>query len=62
MKCVLSQESKAVKNEKFVGLAIDEDNQSDLTPERVKAWVVQLKKEFGLSLHRCDLLFAAVER
>ena len=41
-------ESKAVKNNKFCGLALDEDNQSDLTNERVKAWVSQLKKEFGL--------------
>jgi flavodoxin I len=41
-------ESKAVKNGKFVGLAIDEDNQSDLTDERIKAWVSQLKREFGL--------------
>jgi flavodoxin I len=41
-------ESKAVKNGKFVGLAIDEDNQSDLTDERVKAWVAQLKQEFGI--------------
>lgn len=40
--------SKALKNGKFVGLAIDEDNQSDLTDERIKAWVSQLKKEFGL--------------
>lgn len=41
-------ESKAVKNGKFCGLAIDDDNQSDLTDDRVKAWVAQLKKEFGL--------------
>ncbi|MFH7029988.1 MAG: flavodoxin FldA [Heteroscytonema crispum UTEX LB 1556] len=41
-------ESKAVRNGKFCGLALDEDNQSDLTNERVKAWVAQLKKEFGL--------------
>ena len=40
-------ESKAVKNGKFVGLAIDEDNQSDLTDERVKAWVAQIKQEFA---------------
>jgi flavodoxin I len=40
-------ESKAVKNGKFVGLAIDEDNQSDLTDERVKTWVAQIKKEFA---------------
>lgn len=41
-------ESKAVRDGKFVGLAIDEDNQSDLTDERVKAWVTQIKREFGL--------------
>ncbi len=41
-------ESKAVKNGKFVGLALDEDNQSDLTDERISAWVDQIKREFGL--------------
>jgi flavodoxin I len=41
-------ESKAVKNGKFVGLAIDEDNQSDLTDSRIKTWVAQLKQEFGV--------------
>ena len=40
--------SKALKNGKFVGLALDEDNQSELTDERVKAWVVQLKRDFGM--------------
>ncbi|WP_309731157.1 flavodoxin FldA [Chamaesiphon sp. OTE_75_metabat_556] len=40
-------ESKAVRNGKFVGLAIDEDNQSDLTEERVKIWVAQIKREFA---------------
>jgi flavodoxin I len=40
-------ESKAVKNGKFVGLAIDEDNQSDLTESRVKDWVAQIKREFA---------------
>jgi flavodoxin I len=41
-------ESKAVKNGKFVGLALDEDNQSDLSDSRIKAWASQLKREFGL--------------
>ncbi|MFN6566654.1 flavodoxin [Nostoc minutum NIES-26] len=41
-------ESKALRNGKFVGLALDEDNQSDLTEERIKTWVTQLKQEFGL--------------
>lgn len=41
-------ESKALRNGKFVGLAIDEDNQSDLTSTRIKSWVTQVKSEFGL--------------
>jgi flavodoxin I len=41
-------ESRAVKNGKFVGLALDEDNQSELTEERIKTWVAQLKNEFGI--------------
>ncbi len=39
-------ESKAVKNNKFVGLALDEDNQYELTDERINTWVTQLKREF----------------
>ncbi len=41
-------ESKAVKNGTFVGLPLDEDNQSELTDQRIKAWVAQLKPAFGL--------------
>ncbi|NJL19909.1 MAG: flavodoxin FldA [Leptolyngbyaceae cyanobacterium SM1_3_5] len=41
-------ESKAVHDGKFVGLALDEDNQSDLTDPRIKTWVAQLKREFGV--------------
>lgn len=41
-------DSKALRNGKFVGLALDDDNQSDLTDQRIKAWVTQLKTEFGL--------------
>ncbi|MBW4693428.1 MAG: flavodoxin FldA [Lyngbya sp. HA4199-MV5] len=41
-------ESKAVKNGKFVGLALDEENQSELTDERISTWVAQLKREFGV--------------
>ena len=41
-------ESKAVRDGKFVGLALDEDNQSELTEERIQQWVAQLKQEFGL--------------
>lgn len=38
--------SIAVVNDEFVGLALDEDNQSDLTDERINAWVGQLKEKF----------------
>ncbi len=38
--------SKGVIDGKFLGLAIDEDNQSNLTAERVQKWVAELKKEF----------------
>lgn len=40
-------ESKALRGDKLVGLALDEDNQSDLTEERIKTWVAQLKQEFA---------------
>ncbi|MBD2113436.1 MULTISPECIES: flavodoxin FldA [Cyanophyceae] len=41
-------DSKAVQNGKFVGLAIDEDNQAELTGDRIKTWVTQLKSAFGV--------------
>jgi flavodoxin I len=40
--------SRALKGNQFVGLALDEDNQSDLTDERIRTWVAQVKQEFGL--------------
>ena len=36
--------SKAQINDKFVGLVIDEDNQSDLTDKRIKTWVNEIKE------------------
>ena len=42
------EDSKALRDDKFVGLALDEDNQSDLTEKRIKSWAKQLKQEFGL--------------
>ena len=38
-------ESKALKGKQFMGLLIDEDIQADLTDERVKNWVKQIKAE-----------------
>ncbi|MDR2805261.1 MAG: flavodoxin [Dysgonamonadaceae bacterium] len=37
--------SEAVVNNCFVGLVIDEDNESHLTETRIDRWVVQLKNE-----------------
>jgi flavodoxin I len=42
------EDSKAVQNGKFVGLALDEDNQPELTSDRIKTWVAQLKSAFGV--------------
>ena len=36
-------ESRAAKDGKLVGLAVDEDNQSDKTDWRIEAWVASLK-------------------
>lgn len=38
-------ESKSEQGGKFLGLPLDEDNESDLTDDRVAAWVSQLKGE-----------------
>ena len=40
------ESSRAVKNGKFQGLAIDFENQSELNTKRIKSWVTELKKEF----------------
>ena len=37
--------SKAQRDGKFVGLMFDEDNQYDMSENRAKAWVAQLKYE-----------------
>ena len=39
------EESKSLRGDKFVGLPTDEDNQPELSEERVKAWVAQIKGE-----------------
>ena len=35
--------------ELFYGLAIDEDNESQLTDDRLNAWISQIKKEFQIT-------------
>ncbi len=39
------QDSTALIGDKFLGLPLDEENQSDLTDERIQTWVEQVIKE-----------------
>ena len=39
-----------VDDDHFVGLAIDEDRQYELTDERIKKWCAQLKEEMALDV------------
>ena len=39
--------SKALRDEEFIGLALDQENQARLTKGRIENWVEQLKKEFA---------------
>ncbi len=39
-------ESSAVEGNYFIGLVLDQDNEADLTPGRIRQWVNQLKDEF----------------
>tara|TARA_Y100001970_G_C13720448_1_gene596355 strand:- start:97 stop:597 length:501 start_codon:yes stop_codon:yes gene_type:complete len=41
--------SKAIRNDKFVGLAIDEDNQSNLTKERLNTWIEDIRSSWALT-------------
>ena len=39
-------ESTAIVDGKFTGLPLDEDNQGDMTNERIEKWVEQIKVDF----------------
>lgn len=41
------EKSLAVEGDHFIGLVIDEDNQAELTEERVKTWCAQIKSHFS---------------
>ncbi|MBN2831735.1 MAG: flavodoxin domain-containing protein, partial [Campylobacterales bacterium] len=43
------EHSASIIDGKFVGLALDEDNQSDLTDERIASWCAQLNTELKAS-------------
>merc|ERR1711904_629776 len=38
-------DSKSIRDGKFVGMPFDEDNQYDMSEERAKSWVEQIKGE-----------------
>ena len=40
------ESSRAVRGGKFIGLAIDLENQGSLTEEQISAWINQLRSEF----------------
>ena len=42
--------SKALVNDEFVGLALDQENQKALTETRVEAWLKLIAPEFGLAV------------
>ena len=39
-------ESRAVKDDKFIGLALDEDNESDKTESRLNNWLDSIRESF----------------
>nr|WP_321268395.1 flavodoxin [uncultured Sulfurimonas sp.] len=39
-------ESRAIQNGEFVGLALDEDNQEELSDERIEVWIEQISPYF----------------
>lgn len=40
-------QSRSLSGDEFLGLAIDDDNQSDLTAQRVESWVNEIKDKFN---------------
>ena len=40
------EETSIIENGKFIGLALDEENQPSLTPKRIGDWIAEIKKEF----------------
>ncbi len=43
-----NSDSKSVEGDHFIGLALDDDQQPELSDERIGKWVALLKTEFGL--------------
>lgn len=41
-------DSRAIRDGKFCGLALDDDNESEMTESRIQTWCAQIKSEMGL--------------
>lgn len=41
------EESEAIIEDQFIGLALDETNQADYTPERIQNWITEVKAVFN---------------
>lgn len=41
-------ESQAIRDGKFCGLALDEDNEAEKSAERIEEWTAQIKQAMGL--------------
>ncbi len=41
------EETESVIDDKFIGLALDESNQDNETPDRIKAWVEEIMPKFN---------------
>lgn len=41
------EETESVVYDKFIGLALDESNQDNETPDRIKAWIEEIKPLFN---------------
>lgn len=41
------QETEAVIDNRFVGLALDENNQDNQTPNRIKEWILEITPQFN---------------
>ncbi|OQY41613.1 MAG: flavodoxin [Fusobacteriia bacterium 4572_74] len=41
------EDCEAIVEDKFMGLVLDEENQDDMTPDRIYEWLEVIKKEFN---------------
>lgn len=44
------EESRAQIEDHFLGLGIDQDGQPERTPDRLRAWITQIMREFALAV------------